>query len=154
MYEPEIEYLCDKCGYEDYPGEDIPECPDCGNEDIDRVEHERESSFDWDDLIGNLQCDIEVSFKSFECSTGFVEYPYRENRIILENDHCMISISEYCGCGAISVFDNRNSEYPELAESWTNKNFEKIEKICEQYVTSLRRLGTPSNGCGVFEKKI
>lgn len=107
----------------------------------------------WEDLTTNLQYAIKAEFKSFEDGIGYVEYPYRENAIVLENDHCMISISEYCGCGAISVFDNHNSEYPELAESWTNKNFEEIEKICEQYVTSLRKLGTFSNGCSVFEKK-
>jgi hypothetical protein len=154
MYEPEIEYSC-ACGYQDYPGEELAACPECGSEDIEQEEHEREDSLDWDDLVENVTEAIRGHFKSFDDPPekyNWVEYPYRENRILLENDHCQISISEYMGCGAVSVFESGGSEYPELAMAWTDKNFEKIQKLCEPFTDQLRKIATASNGEAFFEK--
>lgn len=114
--------------------------------------------FDWDDLVHNLQCEIMAKYKSFTMSGKFVSYPYRENRIILENDHVQISISEYCGIGAISVFVNESAsdhyqDYGQLAEHWLNQCFAGIEKIIEQFVLLLRRVATFSNGEAVYERK-
>lgn len=110
-------------------------------------------------LIINLQCELSAKYKSFIKSEKFVSYPYRENRIILENDHVQISISEYCGCGAVSVFVNRNllysdcNQYPKLAEHWLNQCFAGIEKIIEQFVLPLCHIATFSNGEAVYERK-
>lgn len=110
----------------------------------------------WNDLIMNLQCELSAKYKSLESIKD--KWIERENRIILKNGHVQISISEYCGCGAVSVFVNPDNEsyWPyntALAEHWLEQCWPNIVKIIEQYVTTLRRLGTFSNGCGVFEKK-
>ena len=155
MYEPEIEYSC-LCGYQDFNyDEELLACPDCGSEELEKEPHERDATLDWQDLVDNITATITGHFKSFEepgCNNKWVEYPYRENRILLENDHCQFSISEYCGCGAISVFENDGSEYPELAISWTNRNFEKIQKLCEPFTDQMRKIGSASNGEAFFEK--
>jgi hypothetical protein len=115
--------------------------------------------FDWSDLIINLQSELAARYKSFIKSEKFVSYPYRENRIILKNDHVQISISEYCGCGAVSIFVNRNllysdyNQYPELAEHWLSQCFSGIEKIIEQFVSPLHKVATFSNGEAVYERK-
>lgn len=109
--------------------------------------------FDWTDLIWNLQGEVTKKYRSFNQSEKFIPYPYQENRIILENDHVQISISEYCGCGAVSVFVNESTERIELAEHWLAQCFAGIEKIIEQFVSPLRRLGTMSNGVSVFKRK-
>lgn len=107
----------------------------------------------WDDLIENIQCSVKSHFKSFDTpDRKWVDYPYRENKIILENDHCTISVSEYCGCGAICVFNSDSSEYPELSQAWTGKNFEKIDKIVGQCVIPLHRIGGFSDGTSVYER--
>jgi len=119
---------------------------------------EMNDEYDWDDLIHNLQSEISAKYKSFCFSEEFVSYPYRENRIILENDHVQISISEYCGCGAISIFVNEAasdhySDYGQLAEYWLNQCFAGIEKIIEQFVSPLRKIATFSNGETIYQRK-
>lgn len=109
--------------------------------------------FDWTDLIWNLQGELTKKYHSFIQSEKFVSYPYQENRIILENDHVQISISEYCGCGAVSIFINESTERIELAEHWLAQCFAGIEKIIEQFILPLRRVATFSNGEAVYERK-
>ena len=120
---------------------------DCSNFDED---------YDWDDLILNLQSELSAKYKSLvSCKDKWAEYPYRENRIILENNHIRISISEYCGCGAVSAFVPEQYEpygHPELSEHWLNQNFAGIYKIVSRYCTVLNRIGVFSNGEAVFEK--
>lgn len=106
----------------------------------------------FDYLIDNLQVELIAKYKSFNAVQDSACYPYRETLIILENDHCNISISEYCGCGVVCIFKSFNCEVPELAEHWIEQNIDGIRNIISQYVTELRKLGTFSNGCSVFEK--
>ena len=111
------------------------------------------ASEDWQDLCDNIICAITSRYKSFISTPNqWAEYPYRETRILLENDHVQISISEYCGCGAVSIFVRGDTEYPELAEHWLSQTWDTLLKIISQYVSRIRRLGTFSNGVGVFEK--
>lgn len=110
----------------------------------------------WNDLIANFQDSLIAKYKSLETVKG--KWIERENRIILENGHVQISISEYCGCGAVSVFVNPANEehWPysiTLAEYWLDQCWSGIMKIVEQYVTALSKLGAMSNGVSVFEKK-
>lgn len=117
---------------------------------------EFDPDFEWDDLILNLQSGLSAKYKSLvKCRDKWAEYPYRENRIILENNHVCISISEYCGCGAVSVFVNEHYENDKagtVAKSWLDKNFAGIYKIVSQYCTAMNKIGTFSNGEAVFEK--
>lgn len=109
---------------------------------------------DWQDLQDNIICAITSKYKSFIVTPNqWAEYPYRENKILLENDHIQISISEYCGCGAVSIFVRDDMEYPELAEYWLSQTWDTLSRIIGKYVTVLQRLGTMSNGVAVFEKK-
>ncbi len=108
----------------------------------------------WEDLCDNIVCAVLLKYKSFISTPNqWAKYPYRENRILLENDHVQISISEYCGCGAVSVFVREDTEYPELAECWLNQVWNGLSKKIEKYITVLNRLGTMSNGVSIFEKK-
>ena len=108
----------------------------------------------WQDLQDNIICVITSKYKSFISTPNqWVKYPYRENRILLENNHVQVSISEYCGCGAVSVFVRDDTEYPELAKYWLSQGWRKLSAIISLYVDILNRLGTMSNGAGVFERK-
>jgi hypothetical protein len=112
--------------------------------------------YDWNDLIVNLQSELLAKYKSLvECKKKWANYPYRENMIILENYHVQISISEYCGCGAVSVFINTKYENDKagiLAESWLSRNYAGIREIVSKYCTVLNRIATFSNGEAVFEE--
>ncbi|KKN69805.1 hypothetical protein LCGC14_0437510 [marine sediment metagenome] len=112
-----------------------------------------EDNIDWEDLCDNIICALTSQYKSFISTPNqWAKCPYRENKILLENDHVQISIAEYCGCGAVSVFVRDNTEYPELAEHWLLQIWDTISEIIGQFVLRLNRLGTFSNGCGVFEQ--
>jgi predicted RNA-binding Zn-ribbon protein involved in translation (DUF1610 family) len=155
MYQLEIEYSCE-CGWEDYSYDDkeTTECPECGRDDLERTEHEPEGQYMWQDLVENIVGSITDHFKSFDepAKSTFLGGCYREQQLILENYHCQISISEYCGCGAISVFEDDCAEYPELALWWTNQNFEKIQELCKPFTDQMRRIATASNGEAFYEK--
>jgi hypothetical protein len=115
------------------------------------------NDLDYDDLMDNIRCGVMRRFKSF-CieQKKWAEYPYRENRIILENNFVSISISEYCGCGAISVFVRKDLDYrvnPSLAENWLYLSFPGIKKIIREYCTSLRRIAIASNGEAFYGKE-
>jgi hypothetical protein len=103
----------------------------------------------WEELLVCLKTAISEHYPSFIKQEN--KWTGRENRIILENSFVSISISEYCGCGAVSVF--ANADYI-LAESWLIRNFSGIKKVISQYVTPLKRIATFSNGEAVYEKEI
>ncbi len=121
--------------------------------------------FGWLDLIDNLQSDLCQHYPSFvKTKNKWVQYPYRENRIILENQFVSVSISEYCGCAAISVFvrEDLNSyicrddtdlaeRWLDLAEHWLKQCYPGIKKVVQQYVTSMHKVATFSNGEVVYE---
>lgn len=108
---------------------------------------------DWQDLQDNIIYAIISKYKSFISTPNqWAKWPYRENKILLENDHVQVSISEYCGCGAVSIFVRDDTEYPELAEYWLSQTWKTLLQIISEYVTTLRRIGTFSNGVAVFEK--
>jgi hypothetical protein len=107
---------------------------------------------DWKDLQDNIICAITSRYKSFIVTPNqWAEYPYRENKILVENDHVQISISEYCECGAVSVFVRNDTEYPELTEHWLLQVWDNLYKIISEHVTVLHKLGTMSNGVGIFK---
>ena len=108
----------------------------------------------WDDLEQNLKYEIETRFSSIGRVTKQTPYPYRENRIILENDFVCVSMSEYCGRSAVSVYVNPDCEIPELAEYWIKRSYyPAIREIVKQNMVVLNRVGTFSNGCAVFRKE-
>lgn len=110
-------------------------------------------TYDWGDMILNIQASIGAKYPSMTERDGkFIEYPYRETCIIVENDHCSISISEYCGIGVVCIFVNRSCEYPEIAEHWIAQCLAGILKIVNENVDPLRHVATFSNGGAIFER--
>ena len=120
--------------------------------DVDQCSDD-ENSFMWEDLIENLREALSSVFPSLKEYRSGAKYPYREQAGVLENRHVKIYISEYCGCGAISIV-TWDSEYTELADSWVIHVWEKMIKIIGKHVDLLTKLGTMSNGVSVFKKKV
>lgn len=113
-----------------------------------------QESFEWDDLQDNLISCLVEHYPSLLKIDRWVPYPYRESHIILGNEHISISVSEYCGCGSVSVFVDDRAEYPELAEHWLSQTWSKMRKLIGDCVRNpMRRIGTFSNGEAVFEKE-
>jgi hypothetical protein len=111
-------------------------------------------NMEWDDMVGNLKCEIIKRLPSYYEVKD--KWGNRETRIILENNLCSIGISEYCGLVSLSVAP-KNDVYDEWHESFAIRHAKQIEKTLQEVLnylglTSLRKIGSFSNGEGVFEK--
>lgn len=117
-----------------------------------------EDNNDLDGIISWVMSALQKRYPSLvNVQNKWVEYPYNENRIILENDHVQISVSEYCGCGAFSVFVQPElDEYwpynTNLAEAWLTQCWGGVRKTVLANVAGLRRIATFSNGEAVYER--
>jgi len=113
-----------------------------------------ENEFDWEDFKSNLIYKIKKKLKSYnECD----KWDGNETRIFLENELAEIGLSEYCGLCSLSV-RVRDDDYDEyFKEGIAKRHIKQIEKSLVKCLENtgveiLNRLGTFSNGCGVFEK--
>ena len=104
--------------------------------------------------------DIQEYIRSiFPCFDPCSRWDGRETHIILEGYGLEIGLSEYCGLASLSVrVDEGPLEYSEDDEAyetdrqkalnWINENWDEASKYWNKY----RKIGTFSNGEGVFEK--
>lgn len=107
---------------------------------------EDEEYIHYDEFVMDLQERIEALFPSMSSGNVWIE---NEVNLIAENYHGYVTISEYCGLVALCLVPQENAESPALAESWCRRVADKFEN---EFGT-LTRLGTMSNGVGVFAKK-
>jgi len=102
---------------------------------------------DWQWLVEDIQESIKSRYPSYEIEDEWVQYPYRETKVILRNQHSDIVISEYCGLVCLGIKINDDSDNPSLAAFWSTLAFGAMMK---QWAT-LQHVGTFSNGEAVFE---
>lgn len=109
----------------------------------------------WKDFLDSLIYEIKSVFRSYDT----VEKWDNETRIFLENQLCEIGISEYCGSCSLSIrakegeFYTYNSEKYPFAKRHAEQIRGKLEKALENSgATLLNRIGTFSNGVGVYER--
>lgn len=107
-------------------------------------------------VIEDIQEYIRSIFPGFDrCS----RWDGRETHIILEGYGLEIGLSEYCGLASLSVrVDQSVLDYCDTDEeadaeyqkciAWLNDNWDEATK----YWNRLKKIGTFSNGEGVFEK--
>ena len=83
------------------------------------------------------------------------EWDGRETHIFLENLHAQIGLSEYCGLVSLSIRINDTNFRcnGQLAFGWINQVWPKILTDLDKRYHTLTKLGSFSNGEGVFQKK-
>lgn len=112
---------------------------------------------DEDDLSygawGDHICGIQEAFKRKFPSMCKCDYwPEKESNAIVENEHCMVVISDYCGLISLGVVALDASLYEglnALANYWTQTNAAPF--LCKQY-SELRKVATFSNGESIYEQ--
>ena len=123
-------------------------------EDLNCYDEER--GFYWDDFFRNLECEIKAKLKSYyECE----KWDGRETQIFLENELCVIGLSEYCGLYSLSIrakddefYCNAENVKDGLSKHHAQQVRGTLEKCLENCGAKLlNRLGTFSNGNGVYE---
>jgi hypothetical protein len=121
----------------------------CNEDDVDDDGYQQA----WDDFYCNTKYAIKGLFPSL---TDCDRFEGNEDRIFLENDLVEIGISEYCQGVTISVRP-KESRYEQntegLAINWINKVWDKVEAKLSEHCDIYRKVGTFSNGEGVYEKK-
>lgn len=71
----------------------------------------------------------------------------REDHAILENCHCYVGVSEYCGMVAYWIVAKDDDERRGLHEAWCRKIAAKFEQTFGKY----RKLGNFSNGTAAYK---
>ena len=92
----------------------------------------------WDELVEGIRDDIRCVYPSFSYEDRWES----ENNIILENRVAEIAISEYCGLICVSG----------RPTSWLGyRLLTYVDKFLQKNYGKFKRVGTFSNGYGVYE---
>lgn len=111
-------------------------------------EDESEAMYAWEDFKENLTFELKELFPSLgECD----KWLDREDHAVLENRHCYIGLSEYCGLVSVWCVPKETDHDP-LSRQWIASIEAKAAKAVELFATRYRKLGSMSNGEGVYEK--
>lgn len=107
---------------------------------------------DWDWLADDFRSEVKRLFPSAWEQDA---WPGREDHALMGNHHALFGISEYCGLVAYWILPRHHAgcsyttHYnPGLSEAWCAKVAPKFRKA----FAALNKLGTMSNGEGVFER--
>lgn len=100
--------------------------------------------WDWRDAVENMQGVAQYRYKSLSrCN----EWIGREDRAVLENDHCYIGVSEYCGLVSVWIVAKGADRYSDpsgLATHWCSSV--DLQPLAECFGPRLISRGTFSNG--------
>ena len=105
----------------------------------------------WKDFVDCLTWTLEGRYKSLYRHDGWLD---REDHIILRNQHCDITVSEYCGCVAVCLTP-RDDDYriPAIAKSWCEQVATGFTAVVEKAFPNwaMRSIGRASNGEQFFQ---
>jgi hypothetical protein len=124
---------------------------DWTTEDRDLCRHDREAleqevlSYWWEHLVEDLVDNLATIAPSLRRVDRWLD---REDRGIMENQHAVFGISEYCGVAAVWVV-TRFAEHPSLAERWVSQVWARLDS---RYPERLYTVGRFSNGEAVYRR--
>lgn len=106
-------------------------------------------TFDWNDYLIELRAQAAKLWPSmYECD----KWDDREDHIIMQNNYALFGISEYCGLACIWLAENGQIETGDMqarADHW----LKQVEKKFHANFGELEKLGSMSNGEGVYKRK-
>ena len=111
---------------------------------------------EWDDLVDTLRYAIREQYTSFiDANRAYREHGFYANelRLILENDHAYVTISNYYGLVAVCLVPiDDDPDTAGLAEHWCQQVASNWSSLLNKAFNGLRKIGTASNGEAFFEK--
>lgn len=113
----------------------------------DGEDYREPDEFDWDYFTEDL---TEYAPTLWPSLTACDTWLGRENHALLENSHCYMGISEYCGLASLWIVPKENEwgEVSALAANWCAQ----IEDKFVQTFGELSKVGAMSNGEGVYRR--
>ena len=107
-----------------------------------------EDDFDFflEDLCDNV---LVPKYPSLEPCNRWMD---REDHVILQNQYCEVSVSEYCGCVAVCLAPFDPDDAYKVA--WCERVADSFKRHVEKNFKScaMRRIGGFSNGESVYQK--
>jgi hypothetical protein len=116
------------------------------DEDTGETKYREAEHWDWEEYLYCLTERVKELWPSFEPCDNWLD---REDRAIMENSLAYFGVSEYCGLAAIWMVPKDHDEVFNLAEPWLTRASKKFHAN----FGSLYKLGTMSNGEGVYQRK-
>lgn len=106
----------------------------------------------WNDFVDCVAEVVSLKYKSMDREKGWLG---NEDRIILQNRHGTVTVSEYCDLVAVCLTP-RDDDYRniDLAAAWCEQVSNGFEALIEKSFPkwALRSLGHMSNGEQVFQR--
>lgn len=107
---------------------------------------------DWNDFKENLEAALNRHYPSLQVNFDNRTW-YGETNIIASNRFAEVGLAEYCGLISLSIRPRDDAELEGLAAQWASAvNLDKVLASALGKQSVLRRLGTMSNGEGVFQR--
>jgi hypothetical protein len=127
------------------------DCPDQVQDEDELIDTD---DFHWHCFVYDVIEYLPAGIKSLDDIRKKHRWDGNETRIIFENKHCEIGLSEYCGIASISIRDKDNSDHPGLAIAWVHKVWPRIiRNLHEAFGENvLVKQGTFSNGESVYAR--
>lgn len=106
-----------------------------------------DASFEWDWFVDDLRDRLSAVSSTFRHQDTWIG---REDHVLASNGHAHFGVSEYCGLVSVWLVarDDLEPRQEALAARW-------LEQVRDRFVATygtLRKLGTMSNGEGVYER--
>lgn len=108
-----------------------------------------EGDLEWEDFLEDLKDNVLVpKYPSLEPCNRWMD----EDHVILQNQFCEVSVSEYCGCVAVCLAPFDPDDAYKVA--WCERVAASFERHVEKNFKScaMRRIGGFSNGESVYLK--
>ena len=116
------------------------------DEDTGETKYREAEHWDWDDYKECLTERVKELWPSFEPCKKWLG---NEDLAIMENSLAYFGVSEYCGLASIWMVPKDDDSVVNLAEPWLTRASKKFNAN----FGSLYKLGTMSNGEGVYQRK-
>ena len=133
---------------------DVSDFGTCENEDGEEFDNDFQAQINWDFWLENVQEQIMGKWGSFVTCNKWLE---REVHAILANDFAYITVSSYGGLASLCLVSryeyddvcyDESQRMANLSKGFCGRIASRFEKMFGEY----RKIGSFSNGEGVFEK--
>lgn len=110
----------------------------------------------WEDFVDSVQFTVSRRYPSFETADHWVD---DEEKAILENEHAIVVLAEYCGCVSVSLVpkdqgDGLWGDHAASAEAWCRQVADNWRQALQEAFPerAMVRIGGMSNGVSVYRK--